>query len=134
MCVCIPPAAAPFLLPLLEWLLAALWVLGPFVVPVATVLLGVVFLTVRGVARVAWLPFEGWLERRDDRRWNEQMAAVHPHLRAQLPAAGRRRVDVTVVRPEPAELEAAPLAIEPARPQLTPAIRMYATPRKELTR
>lgn len=134
MCVCIP-AAAPFFLPLLEILWLILSILGPLVVPAVTVLLGALFLTVRGlVALVAW-PVREFLENRELRLHNERMAQLHPHLRAELPAAGRRRVDVSVVRPQPAALDAVPLAIEAARPQLMPpSVRMYATPRKELTR
>jgi hypothetical protein len=132
MCVCIPPAVAPFLLPLLEWLAAAS---AAVLVPAVLLLLGAAFGVVRGLATLIWLPIESRLERRSDRLWNAGMAELQAQLRAEQ-SQSRQRVDVTVVKPVPAELDtAAPLAIEADRPQLMPAsVRMYATPREELTR
>lgn len=130
MCVCVP-AAAPFLLPLLEGILAALWALAPFLLPLATVLLGAVFLTVRGTVRAISWPVVAWLERRSDRLHNEAMAAKFPQLRPQLEAAGAIRA---LPAPPRLAIEAPRLlAIEATRLPVD-QVRIYATPREELTR
>lgn len=114
MCFCVP----------------AFW---PLLLPFAEVAVGLLFLTLIGLAAIVRTPIEATLERADDRRWNAAVAEFHAHRRAPLPQP-RKRVDVSVVKPEPPAIEAAPpRAIEAARPQLMPAsVRMYATPRKEL--
>jgi len=116
MCFCLPQ-----LLPLalgaglLAWLVAS-GVLQILVwTAVAAVAAGV-------AARVAWTLIDNWRWNRELNRWNAFVAAEMAKSRQ---ASERHHVDVTVVR-------AATPAVEGARRELPPGVRMLPTPRKQI--